>query len=195
MLTNLIGFIFLSIISCQSKKSQSNSTSKFFTDSIYSEHLNEYQKHNVYLPKGFDRDKNYSIIYGTDGNKNLENSSIKKNLDSLIENHIIKPIIYIGSHSNDKIADSTSVRDNDGNKIYLHYRNFEYVEQDYLELINPNLADRFKNHMLYFKDELIPQVEEKLNPNSTKKDRLFYGVSNGAGFGANLLNKPVVHFK
>ena len=43
--------------------------------------------------------------------------------------------------------------------------------------------------MLYFKDELIPEIEKKFNQNASRKDRIFYGVSNGAGFGTHLLNK------
>jgi len=43
--------------------------------------------------------------------------------------------------------------------------------------------------MLYFKDELIPLIEQEFNLNINQKDRIFYGVSNGAGFGANMLNK------
>ncbi len=53
------------------------SKSEFSTDSIFSKHLNEYRKHNVYLPKGFDKENEYPIIYATDGNSSLTE---KKNL-------------------------------------------------------------------------------------------------------------------
>jgi enterochelin esterase-like enzyme len=183
----IIGIIGLSLISCQSKKSTSNSESKFFTDSIFSENLNEYRKHNVYLPKGFDSQKKYSIIYATDGSKSIEKSFYKSVMDSLIENKIIKPSIYIGSHSNSKIADSSGTLGN-GDTMYLAYRYFEYLNQ-YSEGYNdPKLANRFKNHMQYFNDELISTVENKFNQKITKDNRYFYGVSNGAGFGLHLLN-------
>lgn len=183
----IIGIIGLSIISCQSKKSISNSESKFFTDSIYSKHLNEYRKHNVYLPKGFDNEKKYSIIYATDGSKSIENSSFKSVMDSLIENKIIKPSIYISSHSNSKIADSSGTLGN-GDTMYLAYRYFEYLNQYSEGNNNPELANRFKNHMRYFNNELISSVESKFNQKLTKEGRYFYGVSNGAGFGLHLLN-------
>lgn len=183
----IIGIVGLSIISCQPKKSIIHSESKFFTDSIYSKHLSEYRKHNVYLPKGFDNAKKYSIIYSTDGNDIKENSFYKRTLDSLIDNRIIKPIILIKSYSNKKIADSSRTLGN-GDTMYLAYRYFEYVNQ-YSEGFNsPKLANRFENHMQYFNNELISSVENKFNQKLTKKDRYFYGVSNGAGFGLHLLN-------
>lgn len=185
----IIGFIGVLIISCHSKATISISESQFYIDSIYSKNLEEYRKHNVYLPKGFNIEKKYPIIYATDGSEQIENNFFKRVLDSLIQNDIIEPTIYIGSHSNSKIADSTNSKAGDGKKILLQYRNFEYVEQSDLETYMPNLADRFINHMLYFTDELIPQVEQTLHQNNDRKDRIFYGVSNGAGFGANLLNK------
>ena len=183
----IIGIISLSLISCQSKKTNINSESKFFTDSIYSKHLSEYRKHNVCLPKGYDNTKKYPIIYSTDGNEIKENSYYKRTLDSLIDNRIIKPIILIKSYSNKKIADSSGTKGY-GETMYLAYRYFEYVNQ-YSEGYNsPKLANRFENHMQYFNDELLSTVENKFNQKLTKEDRYFYGVSNGAGFGLHLLN-------
>ncbi|WP_047545720.1 alpha/beta hydrolase [Psychroserpens sp. Hel_I_66] len=184
----IIGIITLSIMSCQSKKSTSNSESKFFTDSIYSDYLDEYRKHNVYLPKGFDDTKTYPIIYSTDGNKITENSFYKRTLDSLINNKIIDPVILIKSYSNNKIADSSGTLGN-GDTMYLTLRYFEYVDQYSEGNNNPELANRFDNHMRYFNTELLSSVEQKFNQKLTKEDRYFYGVSNGAGFGLYLLNK------
>ena len=183
----IIGIIGLSIISCQSKKSKSNSKSEYFTDSIYSKSLNEFRKHNIYLPKGFDKTKRYPIIYSTDGNEIKDSSFYQKTLDSLIQNNIIKPTILIKSYSNKKIADSSGTKGN-GDKLYLAYRNFEYVNQYYSDIHSPKLAKRFENHMKYFTNELIPHVENKFDQKLNKGDRYFYGVSNGAGFGLSMLN-------
>ena len=86
-------------ISCKSDKNIVVTESKYYTDSIYSNSLSEYRKHNVYLPKGFNSKNNYPIVYATDGNNIEGNNFIKKPLDSLINNKIIKPIIYIESQS------------------------------------------------------------------------------------------------
>ncbi len=184
----IFGFIGLSLFSCQREKSKIISESKFYTDSIFSNHLNEYRKHNVFLPKGFDKDKKYPILYATDGNEIKEKSFYKTTLDSLIDNRIIKPVILVVSHSNNKIADSTSVKMGNGNKVYLQFRNFEYINDNASTSKDSLLAKRFINHMLYFNDELISNVENKFSQKLNKENRYFYGVSNGAGFGLSLLN-------
>jgi enterochelin esterase-like enzyme len=184
--TILIGILGMLTTSCNSPKNTNLSKSEFLTDSIYSEYLSEYRKHNVYLPKGFDNENDYPIIYATDGNSSLTE---KKNLlDSLIDNKIIKPLIFIASFSNNKIADSTSTTTGDGKKVKLSYRNFEYVDRKPTRLEDSLLVDRFQNHKLYFTKELINKVEKKYNQKVSRADRYFYGVSNSAGFGLSLLN-------
>lgn len=185
--TLIIGFLGILISSCNSKSSNFSSESEFLIDSIYSENLSEFRKHNIYLPKGFNKDKKYPIIYATDGNSNLTD---KKNVfDSLIDNKIIKPIIFVASFSNTKIADSTSMTFGDGRKHKLPYRYFEYVRQDFPDNNKyPHLEKRFDNHLQYFSKELIPNIEKELNQNIDTNERYFYGVSNGAGFGLSLLN-------
>ena len=176
-------------LSCTTDKTSLTSTSQFYTDSLFSKHLNEYRKHNIYLPKGIDKSKKYPIIYQTDGNEIKENNFIKKTLDSLIDAKLISPIIVVESHSNSKIADSTSMKMGNGDKIYLQYRNFEYIN-DHADLSEfKSLKNRFENHMSYFKDELIPRIEKEFNQTLAKDDRYFFGVSNGAGFGMELLNR------
>ena len=185
----LMIFGILSVISCKSEIKATKIESQYYTDSIYSNNLSEYRKHNIYLPKNFNTRNSYPIIYGTDGSIDLKKSSYKNILDSLINNNIIRPIIYIASHSNRKIADSTISTRGDGSKNYLAFRNFEYIS-DYNSLSKDSLlVNRFENHMLYFSEELIPHIEKDLKQKTSKNDRLFYGVSNGAGFGASLIKK------
>src|SRR5690606_22326883 len=161
----LLGSIFFSF---QTKKMNAMMDSRFYTDSIFSKNLGEYRKHNVYLPKGFNKQQQYPIIYATDGSTSLENNFYKVALDSLIDHKIIKPIIHIASHSNRKTVYSTT-DPLDGEKIIFDYRNFEYVETFKFGTSDPDLSNRFKNHLLYFKDELIPQVEKELCQNPIKK--------------------------
>jgi enterochelin esterase-like enzyme len=190
MIKNIFILLIVSLfISCKSNKAIVETESQYFTDSIYSKSLSEYRKHNIYLPKGFDSKKNYPIVYATDGFTINENSFLKKSLDSLIENNLIKPIIFIESHCNIKIADSTSSTFADGRKVKLNFRNFEYVNNDSDTQELKHLSNRFKNHMFYFENELIISIEKKLYQKKLKKDRFFYGYSNGAGFGMELLNR------
>ena len=182
----LIGIVSLLILSCKSKKELIYTDSKIITDSINSKFLNEYRKHNVYLPKGFNSNKSYPIFFSTDGGNSLTDK--KTELDSLINNKIIKPIIFVASYSNNKIADSTSITTGDGKKVYLSYRNFEYINDYASTTKDSSLAGRFKNHKSYFADELINHIELKYRQNNGKEYRYFYGVSNGAGFGLSLLN-------
>ena len=168
--------------------SQQDETSTFYTDSIYSQYLKEYRKHNIYLPHGFDKTKSYPIIYATDGDMWTGEHSIKRLLDSLISNKAFQPVIFVGSHSNSKAVENSSGQTQDGMSFSLQYRLFEYVETDQ-EVPLPELEGLFQNHLDYFTKELIPQVEKELNQEIDPSDRIFYGVSNGGGFGANLLNK------
>ena len=190
MTKNIFVLLIVSLfISCKSNKAIVETDSKYYTDSIYSNSLSEYRKHNVYLPKGFNAKNDYPIVYATDGFTINKNSFLKKSLDSLINNNIIRPIIFIESHSNNKIADSTSTTLGDGTKVRLQFRNFEYVDNDSSTQDLKHLSNRFKNHMFYFENELIYNIEKKLNQKNTKDNRYFFGVSNGAGFGMSLLNK------
>lgn len=185
IIITLLAFFSL-FISCNTSKKTILNESKYYTDSIYSISLAEYRKHNIYLPKGFNSKTKYPIIYATDGYDINGKNFIKAPLDSLINNKIIQPIIYIESHSNNKIADSTSSTYGDGRKVKYNYRNFEYVENQTTDSI---LSKRFDNHMNYFINEMIIHIEKELNQKNNKENRYFHGVSNGAGFGMSLLNK------
>lgn len=179
--------VCVSLFSCKKEPSESRTESVFLIDSIFSSHLNEYRKHNIYLPQDFNSEKKYPIIYATDGNSNITDK--KEVFDSLIEAKTIKPFIFVASFANGKIGDSTSTTRGDGSQLLLTYRYFEYVKQTFTEdNIYPHLEDRFENHMAYFSRELIPKIESKYHQKPKKENRYFYGVSNGAGFGLSLLN-------
>lgn len=174
--------------SCQNKNKSVKTTSKYYTDSLYSNYLQEYRKHNIYLPENFSPKGKYPVIYATDGGTITDKSFIKSMLDSLISNQIIKPVIFVESHSNTKIADSTSTTTGDGHVVKLQYRNFEYVNYGITKEEDSLLYNRFDGHKSYFKDELISVIENNFGLELTKEYRFFYGVSNGAGFGVSLLN-------
>lgn len=192
ILTLLIIILFTS---CFSRKTsiKTKTSSKLYTDSIYSEYLSEYRKHNVYLPKNFDRQKKYPIVYATDGSDiNDEdfyfNESLKK-FDSLTENNIIKPFIFIASYYNKEYTNILVNTSENGKRYFYPFRNIEYEKFNSTQTKDTIFTNRYNNHMQYFKDELIPKVEGDFNQSLERNDRYFYGSSAGAGFGINLLNK------
>ena len=176
------------IIGCKSQNSEPTTTpSRYYTDSIYSEELGEYRKHEIYLPKGFDPENQYPIIYGADGQMWQVDDYFKSTLDSLIDHEIIRPVILVGSHSNDKEVPGTSMQTEDGSSFSMQYRFFEYVRTDHGADLHASLENIYQRHMNYFVSELLPQVEGELGQEPDWADRFFYGVSNGAAFGANLI--------
>ena len=98
MIKNIFGLLIVSLfISCKSNKAIVETDSKYYTDSIYSNSLSEYRKHNTYLPKGFNAKNDYPIVYATDGFTINKNSFLKKSLDLLIENNVIENCVYGGN--------------------------------------------------------------------------------------------------
>lgn len=187
MKTNQFKLILLVVILLSSLVSIKAQDSHYFTDSIYSEFLGEYRKMNVYLPANFKKGNNYPIIYATDGDIIDSSDFYKLVFDSLINNKLTQAFVFVHSYNNPKNADFVLT----GNKdtTYLTYRNYEYVESNCLTNSNSELKVLFDKHLAYFTKELIPFFEAKYEQNISKMDRFFYGVSNGAGFGANMLSK------
>ncbi|MBL1281106.1 MAG: esterase [Fluviicola sp.] len=165
--------------------------SQFYTDSIYSNALNEFRKMNIYLPEGYVEGNEYPVIYATDGNPISANyvNDYRLILDSLIKNELILPVIYVESFSNKKNAQALTVYLENGDSIYYTYRNFEYVEYRADESVDSILHLRFDQHLTYFTEELIPTIESRLLLPNKKRNRFFYGVSNGGGFGINMFFK------
>lgn len=146
--------------------------SLFFTDSIFSENLDEMRLLTIYLPDGYISGKTdeYPVIYATDGQ--LITESYRRSIDSLIGNQLVKPFVLIGSHSNEKPIGG------------VEYRNLDYKRMTY----NPEfpLTIRFDQHMKFFTEELITYSESKYHVSGKANERSFYGVSNGADFGVSL---------
>ena len=192
--TSLLSIVFLftaliSTSSCTQKEEEEGLLeSKFFTDSIESNYLKSVRKHHIYLPQGFTETKSFPILYSTDGNDEESFSFIKTTLDSLISNQIIEPIIFVGSFANSEEVPNSKIHTEDGQILSLHYRFFEYVESNPQYETMPGTEQIFGNHMRYFTEELIATIESTYKQELSAKDRYFYGYSNGAGFGINLMN-------
>jgi predicted alpha/beta superfamily hydrolase len=165
--------------------------SRYFTDSIFSTSLNETRKMNIYLPPGYKKGKNYPIIYMTDGSEIKNDKSqhyVKTLFDSLIGNEIIRPTIVVEEYCNQALS-SQIVTYGNGDTNYVSFRAYEYVESWGRNQKDSILSTRFKNHMAFFTEEMIPYAEAKYVDKINATKRYFFGVSNGAGFGVNLMNK------
>lgn len=167
---------------CQKKSEYGES--KYYTDSIYSESLREYRKFNVYVPKNFNPSNKIKIIYATDGLPiGKESIDYMHAFDSIFDKAKKKSLLFVSVHCNTiKTKDSITFGNNE--VYYLPYRNFEYVKNSYEKGISDNLLEsRFSNHFIFFTNELIPAVESRLHVHCKRRNRVFYGCSNGAGFG------------
>lgn len=143
------------------------------TDSIFSSSLNTYRTLSIYFPPDFKKGKNYPVVYCTDGQLIID--AYKHGIDSLIKKGIIPSIIMVGVFSNeDKVPDKE-----------FEYRNYEYIkgwaaESDF------DLNHLFNNHLNFFSVEVPQYLSDKYGIANSCENTLFYGFSNGAGFGISM---------
>lgn len=183
MKTIIMVFGIMLFISCNTTKKVNSSLkdSKVVHISIDSKSLGENRKLDVYLPKGYKKGVHYSIVYCADGQ--IVVNAYKAGIDSLIEHGIIPPILVVGEYSNEKKTQNRN----------LEYRNYEYVnrEED-VSTDESELKGRFANHYDFFTKEMIGFVEDRYG---LTNNRIFYGTSNGAGFGVSISAKEPALFK
>jgi len=153
-----------------------NYKTNYFTDTIQSKYLKEDRIISIYFPKNYSNLMEYPVIFATDG-QIITDGKYNILLDSIIENKIIPPIILIGIYSNEKPATSNS-----------EYRNYEYIES-WSNKKDTILGCRFENHLSFFIKEVIQYIENQYSVTKNRENRMFYGCSNGAGFGITLLFK------
>ncbi len=166
-------FILLAVLLTQSVFCQSQTPSRIVIDSVYSSALNEMRTYCVYLPENFEPLKSdYTVITATDG-QSIVKLDYKRNIDSLIANKIIPPVILIGVYSNEtEISKGTSMRQ------------YEYVYN--FDAENEELKLRFEKHLAFFTEEVGNNVLAKWGINQFSDKSVFYGCSNGAGYGLYL---------
>lgn len=149
-------------------------TSVFQTDSITSIYLKELRYMQTYLPPQYDENTIYPIILATDG-QIIAEGRYDGLLDSLILNKIIDPIVLIAPYSNEKIIPETE----------LEYRSIEYI---YKNNVNDENKAIYSNHFRFFTEEALDFVSTLYGVN-TSGMKLFYGCSNGAGFGVDMASR------
>lgn len=163
-----------------------NDSSTFFTDSIYSKFLQEYRRMNIYLPPAYQPGGDYPVIYATDGTGFSENNPVRLLLDSLIYHEIIRPVVYIEVYCNQKNVDTLF---NGSDTTYIQMRNYEYVESMGSNSSVPQLRNAYRNHLLFFTEEMIPVTQQRFGLVHQPLQRYFYGFSNGAGFGISMMSR------
>ena len=139
-------------------------------DTVYSKSLDSKRSITLYLPPGYNKGKDYPIVYATDGEDMVDYYPY---VDYLIDKKIIEPIVIVGENPNNTIVDSS---------IMITYRAFEYTREMYEEF--PNVDKRiFKKHEDFFLDELPVFIENRYRISKKNKKRILFGFSNGAAFG------------
>lgn len=181
----LVIILFCQVSACNSGKrviAKKAKKSKIITDTIFSKSLNERRLISIYLPRYYNKNKKYPVVFCTDGQNIVK--AYKPGLDSIMDNGLAKRFIVVGVHSNEKKVDE-----------YSEYRNYEYLKWKASSSKNPDLKDRFKNHLKFFSTEVIDFVEKNYSISQDRKKRLFYGFSNGADFGISLGAQHPLLFK
>jgi enterochelin esterase-like enzyme len=175
----LLSLTLIALLSTQCKSVKNiestviNHPSQIKTEKVPSSYLSESKEISIYIPALKSEDKNLPVVYATDGQTFVK--EYKRELDSLIENNAIPKIIIVGVHSDERQIEGTD----------FSYRNYEYVKS-YSDSEDEQLSTLFEKHYNFFSKELIAYVESGYPVSRQSKDRIFYGFSNGAGFGVSL---------
>jgi len=133
---------------------------------IYSKNLNKEMNLSVYVPDEykFERLPVLYFLHGRSGNeKILEQLSLDKNMDKLINDKKIKPFIIV----------CPNIDNSRGINSSLKYRE----EKGKYGLVFKGLYED------YFIDEVIPYIDEKFNTLSLRENRFIGGISSG-GYAA-----------
>lgn len=129
---------------------------------ITSEVLGYDLQYRVYTPPGYDEQSDLPVIYLTDGQWYLQDGRMHEEIDNLIMEGKIKPIVAVFVDN----RDPHNLKDNRRNKQFLGYDN--YVD--------------------FYREELVPQIEKAYKVSTRQSDRGIMGLSfgglNATYFGA-----------
>lgn len=119
-------------------------------------------QYRVYTPPGYDDQADLPVLYLTDGQWYIESGRMHEEIDFLISQGKIKPIVAVFVDN----RDPHNLRDNRRNKQFLGYDN--YVQ--------------------FYREELVPKIEEDYSVSKKQVDRGIMGLSfgglNATYFGA-----------
>lgn len=143
------------------------------TDSMFSSSLNTYRKLSIYFPPDFKKGKDYPVVYCTDGQVVID--EYKGGIDSLIKEGEIPSVIMVGVFSNEDRVPGKE----------FEYRNYEYIKGWATER-DSDIDHLFNNHLNFFSVEVPEYLNSKYGIAANCTNTLFYGFSNGAGFGISM---------
>lgn len=124
----------------------------------------------VHLPKGYQKDLRYPVLYVTDGYWYKEQGNILKIADRLIKQQKIDPVIIV-------LVDAIGPDNRNDNRRELEF------------LCNPKYLD-------FYSQELVPAIDQNFSTDTTQQSRGILGVSFGGLnsmyfglYGSNLFGK------
>ncbi|MFY0594698.1 alpha/beta hydrolase [Roseivirga sp.] len=119
-------------------------------------------QYRVYTPENYEQLSDLPVIYLTDGQWYLEAGSMHEIMDEMISNGEIEPLVAVFVDN----RDPHNLKNNRRNKQFLGYDN--YID--------------------FYREELVPHIEENFKVSKQQKDRGIMGLSfgglNATYFGA-----------
>lgn len=152
---------------------------------IESDRLKESRQITVYLPPQYDKDHRYPVIYMADGQDVPDYAII---LEALILERKTPETVLIGIHSGSYQGDREKAFD-----PTKDLRGIEYLVgiDQFLPGVGPY---RFSSHEHFFLHEVAHWAEEHLGVSADRKQRILFGVSNGASFAVSMGIRNPKHF-
>lgn len=199
--TNILRFLVVIIIACLipmftycQKINQIKKVDTIFNevDSVrgkiievnyYSNFLNENRTVTVYEPVSYSPDFTYGVLFLTDGIL----KSIVPNIEYLINNEVIEPIIIVSINNRSEQPIDTIFKNH-----IIDFRSLDFFKKPVMltttseltkdSLISPIIEDRYNRFSMFISKEVIPDIARKYSLVKNKKKWSIGGFSNGGAF-------------
>lgn len=146
----------------------------FEQDTLFSTSLNENRALVIYKPSGYVSGEKCPLLVATDGQL-INREDYLATIDSLIRLKVLPMLVIVGVFYNEKKIPPHGKMSN-----CFEYRNFEYAKDNCDQSSFADLKDLYYNHEHFFQNEVMAYLKNKEIDTSRK---IFYGASNGGGFG------------
>lgn len=144
----VIAVLFSLQTGCSTQAIQTDPIPKHDEFVVDSKSTGEKRKINVYVPPSYsDGETKYPVVYMPDGGIKEDFPHIANTLNSMIEKHLIAPVILVGVENTNRKRDLTGKTDSEDDKKLLP---------------DHNGSDNFRT---FFRDELRPEIEKRYRCN------------------------------